>query len=102
MDQKPFSIVAGLIFTLVALFHLVRIYMGWPVDIGDWSVPMWFSWIGLVVAGGLAFFGFRLAAHEPRWYGQNGQQVDNRSPQFEKPTIRSWRKNKPRTCFMAR
>ena len=36
MDQKPFSIVAGLIFTLVALFHLVRIYMGWPVDIGDY------------------------------------------------------------------
>ena len=46
MDQKTFSIVAGVIFTLVALFHLVRIYMGWPVDIGDWSVPMWFSWIG--------------------------------------------------------
>ncbi len=39
-----------------ALFHLVRIYMGWPVMIGDWSVPMWASWIGLVVAGGLAFF----------------------------------------------
>jgi hypothetical protein len=70
MDQKTFSVVAGVIFTLVALFHLVRIYMGWPVDIGDWSVPMWFSWIGLVVAGGVAFFGFRLAAREPRWYDE--------------------------------
>jgi hypothetical protein len=29
--------------------------------IGDWSVPMWVSWIGLVIAGGLAFFGLRLA-----------------------------------------
>jgi hypothetical protein len=45
---------------VVALFHLVRIYMGWPVMIGDWSVPMWVSWIGVVVAGGLAFFGLRL------------------------------------------
>jgi hypothetical protein len=51
----------------VALFHLVRIFMAWTVDIGDWSVPMWFSWIGLIVAGGLAFFGFRLAAHEARY-----------------------------------
>jgi hypothetical protein len=68
MDQKTFSIVAGLIFTLVALFHLVRIYMGWPVDIGDWSVPMWFSWIGLVVAGGLAFFGFRLSSSCARFF----------------------------------
>ena len=49
-----------------ALFHLVRIYMGWPVMIGDWSVPMWASWIGLVVAGGLAFFGLRLAERDAR------------------------------------
>ena len=61
MGQKMFSIVTGVIFAVVALFHLVRIYMGWPVMIGDWSVPMWVSWIGLVVAGGLAFFGLRLA-----------------------------------------
>jgi hypothetical protein len=67
MDQKTFSIVAGLIFAAVALFHLLRFYEDWPVVIEDWSVPMWFSWIGLIVAGGLAFFGFRLAAQEARW-----------------------------------
>jgi hypothetical protein len=38
---------------VVALFHVVRIYMDWPVLIGDWSVPMLVSWIGFVVAGGL-------------------------------------------------
>jgi hypothetical protein len=57
MDQRAFSIMASMIFALVALFHLVRIVMGWPVVIGDWSVPMWVSWIGFVVAGGLAFLG---------------------------------------------
>jgi len=61
MDEKTFSIVAGIIFALVALLHLVRIYMGWPVVIGSWSVPMWLSWVALVVAGGLAFFGLSLA-----------------------------------------
>jgi hypothetical protein len=30
------------------------------------SVPMWVSWIGLVVAGGLAFFGLRLAERDAR------------------------------------
>ena len=49
---------------MVALFHLVRSYMGWPVMIGDWSVPMWVSWIGVVVPGGLAFFGLRLAERD--------------------------------------
>jgi hypothetical protein len=36
--------------------------MGWEIVIGSWSVPMWVSWIGLVVAGALSFFGLRLAA----------------------------------------
>ena len=62
MDQKTFSAVAGGIFALVALLHLSRIYMGWPAVIGSWAVPMWVSWIGLVVAGGLSYFGLRLAA----------------------------------------
>jgi hypothetical protein len=66
MDQRTFSIVAGVIFAAVALLHLVRIYMGWPVMIGGWSVPMWVSWIGLIVAGGLAIFGLTLAARHAR------------------------------------
>jgi hypothetical protein len=41
--------------------HLARIVMGWPVMIGAWSVPMWVSWLGLVVTAALAYFGFRLA-----------------------------------------
>jgi hypothetical protein len=61
MNQKTFSIVAGVIFAVVALVHLVRIYMDWPIVIGDWSVPMWLSWIALVVAGGLAYLGLRPA-----------------------------------------
>jgi hypothetical protein len=66
MDQKTFSVVAGVVFALVALLHLVRIYMNWPVVVGLWSVPMWVSWVGLVVAGGLAFFGLRLSARDVR------------------------------------
>jgi len=61
MDAKTFSLVAGVIFAVVALFHLLRILTEWTVIIGDWSIPMWVSWIGLVVAGGLALLGLRLS-----------------------------------------
>ncbi len=61
MDAKTFSLVAGVIFVVVALFHLARIFMEWTVIIGDWSIPMWVSWIALVVAGGLALLGLRLS-----------------------------------------
>jgi hypothetical protein len=29
--------------------------------IGDWPIPVWASWIALVVAGGLAILGVRLS-----------------------------------------
>jgi hypothetical protein len=65
MEQKTFDITAGVIFALVALVHLMRIWLGWPAAIGGWSVPMWVSWIGLIVASGLAFFGLRLGMRRP-------------------------------------
>jgi hypothetical protein len=56
--------VTGIIFTLVALFHLLRIFEDWPVMIVDWSAPKWMSWVGLIVTGGLAIFG--VSVHSER------------------------------------
>jgi len=39
MDGKTYFLVAGIIFTLVALFHLLRVFEDWPVMIADWSAP---------------------------------------------------------------
>jgi len=40
---------------------VLRIFFGWPAVIGGWTVPMWLSWIGLVVTGGMSYFGISLA-----------------------------------------
>jgi hypothetical protein len=61
MTAKTFAGVAAIIFALVALLHLLRLVLGWSIVIEGWTVPMWLSWIGLVVAGGLSYFGGRLA-----------------------------------------
>lgn len=61
MEQKIFLAAAGAVFALVTLFHGLRIYMGWSAVIGGWTVPMWVSWIGLAVAGGLSYFALRFA-----------------------------------------
>ena len=62
MDQKTFAGVAGAIFAFVALAHLFRIVMGWSVAIDGWDVPVWASWIAVIVSGGLSYFGLRIAA----------------------------------------
>jgi len=62
--RRIISVLAGIIFTLVALFHLLRIFEDWPVMIVDWSAPKWMSWVGLIVTGGLAMFGFQFTAND--------------------------------------
>src|ERR1019366_3359080 len=59
MSQRTFSLVAGLIFLLVAAAHLARLILGWSVILNGWIIPMWVSVIALVVSGLLAFQGLR-------------------------------------------
>jgi hypothetical protein len=64
MKQRTFTTIASVIFGVVALFHVLRIFLGWPAVIGGWTVPMWVSWIGVIVAGGLSYFGINLAMRD--------------------------------------
>jgi hypothetical protein len=50
--------VSALIFTIVAVMHLVRIVSRWSVVIGPRNIPMNVSWAGLVVSALLAIWGF--------------------------------------------
>ena len=61
MTQRTFSKVAGVIFLLIAILHALRLAYGWPAVIGGWAVPMWLSWAALIIAGYLAYQGFRLS-----------------------------------------
>ena len=61
MTEKTFATIVAVIFALVALLHLLRLVMGWSILIDSWTAPMWVSWVGLVVAGGLSLYGARIA-----------------------------------------
>ena len=52
--MKPFTTAAVCIFTLVSLTHLCRIFTGWDVTIAGTVIPMWVSYLGALLAGGLA------------------------------------------------
>lgn len=55
MIQKPFSILATVVFALVALAHLHRLLFEWEVLINGARMPMWTSVVGVLIAGLLAF-----------------------------------------------
>jgi hypothetical protein len=53
--------IAVTVFSLVALVHLLRLFMRWDVTVVGFVIPVWWSAIGLVVAGGLALMVWREA-----------------------------------------
>lgn len=52
--MKPASLLAVLVFVLVAIFHLLRIVLQVPVVVAGTEVPLWASAVALVVAAVLA------------------------------------------------
>ena len=59
--RSNYAVVSGIVFGIVAVIQAIRAFNQWPVQIGPFAVPVWFSWIALVVAGGLCVWAFRSA-----------------------------------------
>jgi hypothetical protein len=60
MAQRTFSLITAILFLLIALLHAVRLLFGWHVMVENVVVPVRVSWIGLAIAGYLAYQGLRL------------------------------------------
>lgn len=61
MGYKPYCVASGVVFSLVAIAHLLRIVNGLTIQVGDFAVPMLASWFGLIVPAALAVWAFRIA-----------------------------------------
>ena len=59
MDQKAYNTITAVVFLIVGVLHLLRIIFGWPAQIGGLNIPIWASWLAVLVTGALAWFGFR-------------------------------------------
>ena len=52
--MKPFSMLATMFLSLIAILQLLRFVQGWEVTINGVIVPVWVSGIAFVVAAGIA------------------------------------------------
>ena len=55
MDKNQSLKLASVIFGLIAVMHLLRSIFSWPVSISAFNVPLWLSYIAVVVFGYLAW-----------------------------------------------
>lgn len=60
MNQKTFTLIAGVVFSLIAVLHVLRLIFKWQAVIGGWNVPGWVSCLALFLSGYLAYSAFKL------------------------------------------
>lgn len=65
MSQRTFSLIVGVVFLLIAVGHLLRVFLGATLDVAGMAIPMWPSVLAAIVMGYLAIEGFRLST-KPR------------------------------------
>ena len=53
--MKPFTTIAVIVFTLVAVLQLLRVALGWEIAVNGAQVPFWASIVAGLVAALLAF-----------------------------------------------
>ena len=59
--MRRYELVSGIFFSILALAQLTRTLLGWPVQVAGFTVPVWFSGVAFLIAGGLALWAFRAA-----------------------------------------
>jgi hypothetical protein len=60
MSEKEYYRFSSLVFLIVAIAHAIRAFYGWDAIIGGVEIPVWYSWVAVVLAGYLAFRGFSM------------------------------------------
>ncbi len=61
MKDKQYYTIASIVFTVVAIAHLGRIFFMLEATIGGYSIPLWVSGMAVLLAGYLATRGFMAA-----------------------------------------
>ena len=57
---------SGAVFGVIAVVHLLRLLWHWPIDLAGQLVPLWASWLGLILSGALSIWALRLIRVTPR------------------------------------
>lgn len=60
-SERTLLLLAGFIFLAVAVVHLARLMFGIDVVLGGFYMPMWLSWLGIIIAGYLSYCSFHFA-----------------------------------------
>jgi hypothetical protein len=53
--SRPFTWIAAAIFAIMAIVHIIRLFTHFQVIVGSHTIPMWCSYVAIVVAAILSW-----------------------------------------------
>lgn len=60
MERGQYIQLTTWIFGIIALIHAWRLLAGWEAVVAGWPVPLWVNGVALLIAGYLAYQGWRM------------------------------------------
>lgn len=64
MRKNNFVSLASVVFLIIGIVHIIRLLIGWQVQIAGYMVPMWIYWVEALFFLWMASVGFRLGKRE--------------------------------------
>lgn len=61
LRERSYLLVAGLVFSAIAIVHFARILFGVDVAVMGYDAPNWISWTASAVSAYMAYMSFRIA-----------------------------------------
>ena len=52
---KPFTWIASAFFAVAALLHVIRLFTHFDFILGSHHIPLWVSYVGIVVGAGMSW-----------------------------------------------
>jgi hypothetical protein len=60
LRERMYLLIAGTLFSAIAIVHIMRVLFGTEVIVDGYSMPLWLSWVGICVTTYLSYMSFRL------------------------------------------
>ena len=54
-SSRPFTWIAAAIFAVMAIVHIIRVFTGFQVVIGTHAMPLWLTYVAIVVTAFLSW-----------------------------------------------
>lgn len=66
MERSGYRTTSGTVFGLIAIAQGIRAVLQVPVQVGTTAIPVWVSWVAVLVTGSLCIWAFRSSGEHPR------------------------------------